>query len=111
MRLVVFYPHFNTTVPFAGQFVLIDGTTFELKDVWGKTSAPFGYDFWYQPRHNVMISTEWGAPWALRKGFKPQDVADGKGSRPNQSDNYERIVLIVILEVACCKPWNIIVEI
>ena len=23
---------------------------------------PFGYDFWYQPRHNVMVSSEWAAP-------------------------------------------------
>uniref|UniRef100_A0A3P8T1I8 Methanethiol oxidase n=1 Tax=Amphiprion percula TaxID=161767 RepID=A0A3P8T1I8_AMPPE len=34
-------------------------------------AAPFGYDFWYQPRHNVMISTEWGAPKALVNGFDP----------------------------------------
>ena len=22
----------------------------------------FNYDFWYQPRHNVMVSSEWAAP-------------------------------------------------
>src|SRR6218665_1697684 len=37
-----------------------------------------GYDFWYQPRHNVMISTEWGAPWAIKTGFNPEHVAQGK---------------------------------
>jgi len=36
-----------------------------------------GYDFWYQPRHNVMISTEWGAPQRIKNGFDPQHVADG----------------------------------
>uniref|UniRef100_A0A8C1JLI5 Methanethiol oxidase n=1 Tax=Cyprinus carpio TaxID=7962 RepID=A0A8C1JLI5_CYPCA len=40
-------------------------------------AAPFGYDFWYQPRHNVMISTEWGAPKALGNGFNPADVRAG----------------------------------
>jgi selenium-binding protein 1 len=60
-----------------GAFMLIDGETFTLKDTWSKTSAEFGYDFWYQPRHNVMISTEWGHPWALSKGFDPQHVAKG----------------------------------
>ena len=25
------------------------------------------YDFWYQPRLNVMVSSEWGAPSAFTK--------------------------------------------
>lgn len=37
-----------------------------------------GYDFWYQPRHNVMISTEWAAPNVLRDGFNPADVEAGE---------------------------------
>ena len=37
-----------------------------------------GYDFWYQPRFNVMISTEWGEPKALTKGFKVEDLQAGK---------------------------------
>ena len=37
-----------------------------------------GYDFWYQPRFNVMISTEWGEPKALTKGFKVEDVQSGE---------------------------------
>lgn len=37
----------------------------------------FGYDFWYQPRFNTMISTSWGAPKAFRQGFNLQHVADG----------------------------------
>lgn len=44
-------------------------------------AAPFGYDFWYQPRHNVMISTEWGAPKALADGFNLAHVADGESCR------------------------------
>ncbi|KAI4793377.1 hypothetical protein KUCAC02_032764 [Chaenocephalus aceratus] len=47
-----------------GGFVLLDGETFEVVGNWEHPgeAAPFGYDFWYQPRHNVMISTEWGRP-------------------------------------------------
>lgn len=40
-------------------------------------SPSFGYDFWYQPRHNTMISSSWGAPLAFSKGFNPQHVAEG----------------------------------
>ena len=41
----------------------------------------FNYDFWYQPRHNVMVSSEWGAPETVSKGFNPADVASGKYGR------------------------------
>ena len=41
-------------------------------------AAPFGYDFWYQPRHNVMISSEWGEPNTFLHGFNPAHVAEGK---------------------------------
>ena len=46
---------------------------------WIKDGAysPFGYDFWYQPRHNVMISSEWGVPNLFKDGFNPQHVAEG----------------------------------
>uniref|UniRef100_A0A8C1SG58 Methanethiol oxidase n=1 Tax=Cyprinus carpio TaxID=7962 RepID=A0A8C1SG58_CYPCA len=62
-----------------GGFVLLDGETFEVIGNWEQPgeAAPFGYDFWYQPRHNVMISTEWGAPKALGNGFNPADVRAG----------------------------------
>ena len=63
----------------AGSFLLLDGNTFEVAGTWEKegTSSPFGYDFWYQPRHNVMISSEWGIPNLFLNGFNPQHVADG----------------------------------
>ena len=41
-------------------------------------AAKFGYDFWYQPAHNVMISSEWGAPKAFMKGFDLEDFKAGK---------------------------------
>uniref|UniRef100_A0A1I7U2T7 Vacuolar protein sorting-associated protein 62 n=1 Tax=Caenorhabditis tropicalis TaxID=1561998 RepID=A0A1I7U2T7_9PELO len=54
----------------SGNFLLLDGKTFEPKGTWpsdGKT-VPFNYDFWYQPRGNIMISTEWGSPNHIKKG-------------------------------------------
>ena len=32
------------------------------------------YDFWYQPYHNVMVSTEWGHPKSFFKGLDMADV-------------------------------------
>ena len=67
----------------AGGFVLIDGKTFKIKGNWeapGNNTA-FGYDFWYQPRHNVMVSSEWGEPQCFLKGFDPSHVAEGKYGR------------------------------
>lgn len=55
----------------------MDGQSFIVKGTWEKKPLEFGYDYWYQPYHNVLISTEWGAPKAFRSGFNPQHVADG----------------------------------
>ncbi|PSN38124.1 Selenium-binding protein 1-A [Blattella germanica] len=54
-----------------GDFVLIDTNTFEVKGTWtiGDKKAKFGYDFWYQPYWDVMVSSEWGAPKSFKKGF------------------------------------------
>ena len=62
-----------------GGFALLDGETFEVVGNWELPgeAAPFGYDFWYQPRHNVMMSSEWAAPKALANGFNPEHVKEG----------------------------------
>jgi len=63
-----------------GSFVLLDGKTFKPKGTWprGKEDvADYGYDFWYQPYHNVMISTEWGHPRCFFKGLDMNDVMKG----------------------------------
>lgn len=59
-------------------FLLLD-SDFNVKGRWEKPghSPLFGYDFWYQPRHNTMISTSWGAPSAFSKGFNLEHVANG----------------------------------
>uniref|UniRef100_A0A8C5SJF8 Methanethiol oxidase n=1 Tax=Laticauda laticaudata TaxID=8630 RepID=A0A8C5SJF8_LATLA len=59
-----------------GGFVLVDAETWEVKGTWNHPGdeAPQGYDFWYQPRHNVLISTEWGVPKYFVNGFNPEDL-------------------------------------
>jgi selenium-binding protein 1 len=37
----------------------------------------FRYDFWYQPYHNVMISTEFGAPKYFMAGLDLEHVKSG----------------------------------
>ena len=56
---------------------------FEIVGRWEKdiTGMNFSYDFWYQPRHNVMVSTEWGAPKTFIPGFKLEDVSNSKYGR------------------------------
>ncbi|CAG0912874.1 unnamed protein product [Notodromas monacha] len=78
-----------------GSFVLLDGNTFEVKGTWEKDqdSLPLGYDFWYQPFHNVMISTEWGFPKAFKTGFNPTHVAEGMyGTSLNVWDWKKRVL-------------------
>jgi hypothetical protein len=42
----------------------------------GEQKAKFGYDFWYQPHWDVMVSSEWGAPKSFKKGFALADTQD-----------------------------------
>ena len=62
-----------------GGFLLLDDG-FNIVGAWERDKAAmrFNYDFWYQPRHNVMVSSEWGAPNTYKPGFKLEDVKAGK---------------------------------
>ena len=62
--------------------MLIDGKTLKITGKWEKDAAEFGYDFWYQPRHNVMISSEWGVPKIVKHGFDPAHVDEGECRLP-----------------------------
>ena len=65
-----------------GGFILLD-EDFNIAGRWTDDTGPmkFNYDFWYQPRHNVMVSSEWGAPNTVSQGFNPDEVAAGKYGR------------------------------
>jgi len=62
-----------------GGFLLLNDK-FEPKGRWEKDAKGmnFNYDFWYQPRHNVMVSSEWGAPKTFAPGPNFDDVKAGK---------------------------------
>jgi len=64
----------------AGGFAVLDAQTFEIKGRWenGDQTPPFNYDFWYQPRKNTLVSSEFGAPNAYEKGFDLADVEAGR---------------------------------
>ncbi|NEU74249.1 beta-propeller fold lactonase family protein [Hassallia byssoidea VB512170] len=61
-----------------GGFLLLD-KNFDIAGRWENKAKEmrFNYDFWYQPRHNVMVSSEWGAPKTYYPGFNLKDVTDG----------------------------------
>jgi selenium-binding protein 1 len=61
-----------------GALLQLDGRTCEVKRVWSVDSAAFGYAFWYKPSWNVLITSEWGAPNAWRRGFRLPDLLDGQ---------------------------------
>ncbi len=67
----------------SGGFALLDAKTFELKGRWedGGEQPPLNYDFWYQPRKNVLVSSEFGEPNAFEPGFNLEDVSAGKYGR------------------------------
>jgi len=65
-----------------GGFLLLD-QDFKILGRWekGTEGLQFNYDFWYQPRLNVMVSSQWGTPNTIRPGFKMEDVKAGKYGR------------------------------
>jgi len=74
-----------------GGFLLLD-QSFEIVGRWEKPRQPlnFNYDFWYQPRHNVMVSSEWAAPNTFRGGFQLEDVQAGKYGQSLQFWDWEK---------------------
>jgi methanethiol oxidase len=66
-----------------GGFAVLDARDFSIAGVWEreKNGQEFMYDFWYQPRQNTLVSSEWGAPNTFLDGFNPADVAAGNYGR------------------------------
>lgn len=62
-----------------GGFLLLN-PDFSIAGRWERSTAGmrFNYDFWYQPRLNVMVSSEWGSPTTYQKGFDLADVMLGR---------------------------------
>lgn len=43
----------------------------------------FGYDFWYQPYFDIMVSSEWGAPKKFKNGLNLDDLPEYYGHSLN----------------------------
>jgi methanethiol oxidase len=93
-----------------GGFLLLN----DKFEVTGRWEAPdsgmtLNYDFWYQPRQNVLVSSEWGAPNTIKDGFKLEDVKAGRyGRKLNFWDwNDKRIVESVDLGEAGLIPLEV----
>ncbi|ELY78586.1 selenium-binding protein SBP56-related protein [Natrinema pallidum] len=55
---------------------------FEIEGRWEPPGEiEMNYDYWYQPRQNVMVSTEWAAPKTYYPGFDLDDVEAGNYGR------------------------------
>ncbi len=67
----------------AGGFAVLDAKTFEVKGRWenGGPHPPMNYDFWYQPRSDTLVSSEFGEPNAFEPGFDLADVQAGRYGR------------------------------
>jgi selenium-binding protein 1 len=77
------YLHLNQDFEIMGRW------TGKLEDM----DIDYSYDFWYQPRQNMMVSTEWASPNTFMPGFELEDVAKGKyGSKVHFWDFKERKV-------------------
>eukprot|EP01083_Nonionella_stella_P090464 252713_1 len=53
---------------------------FEVETRWIKDASQrpkYNYDFWYQPYHNIMVSSEWGTPEAFSQGLNPEHLKQG----------------------------------
>lgn len=63
-----------------GGFAVLDSSNFEVKGRWenDKGGQELMYDFWYQPRKNTLVSSEFGVPNAYEKGFDLEDVSSGR---------------------------------
>jgi methanethiol oxidase len=78
-----------------GGFAVIDARTFEVKGRWenGGERPPMNYDFWYQPRKNALVSSEFAEPNAYEPGFDLEDVAKGRYGRRLHFWNLEQRTL------------------
>lgn len=65
-----------------GGFLQLD-ENFDIAGRWERErdGMDFNYDFWYQPRQNVMVSSGLAAPNTYYPGFQLDDVAAGLYSR------------------------------
>jgi selenium-binding protein 1 len=73
---------------------------FEIVGRWDTPGdIELNYDFWYQPRRNVMLTSEWAAPKTYQPGFDPEDVEAGKYGHRVSVWNWETQKVIQTLDL------------
>jgi selenium-binding protein 1 len=84
-----------------GGFAVLDARDFSIAERWerGSNGYQFMYDFWYQPRQNTLVSSEWGAPNTFQDGFDPTDVGLGKYGRRLHFWDLERHQLVQTIDL------------
>jgi selenium-binding protein 1 len=84
-----------------GGFAVLDAKDFSVLGRWDeeKNGQEFMYDFWYSPRHNTLLSSEWGAPNTFLDGFNPADVAEGRYGRQLHFWDLERKAKIQTIDL------------
>jgi methanethiol oxidase len=84
-----------------GGFAVLDARDFSIAERWerGSNGYQFMYDFWYQPRQNTLVSSEWGAPNTFQDGFDPTDVGLGKYGRRLHFWDLERHELVQTIDL------------
>ena len=75
-----------------GGFAVLDAHTFEVLGRWERDRGEqrLNYDFWYQPRQNALVSSEFADPNAYEKGFDVADLKAGRYGRRLHFWNLER---------------------
>jgi methanethiol oxidase len=84
-----------------GGFAVLDAKDFSVQGRWEDDSGDleFSYDFWYSPRHNTLLSSEWGAPNTVKDGFNPDDVGAGKYGRKLHFWDLERKAIVQSIDL------------
>ncbi|MFC4357089.1 selenium-binding protein SBP56-related protein [Halobium salinum] len=82
-----------------GGFLLLNDD-FEVTGRWDPPGEiGMNYDYWYQPRHDVMISSEWAAPKTFLPGFDLEDVEAGKYGRKLNVWNWSEREVVQTLDL------------
>lgn len=88
-----------------GQFLVIDGkNNFTVKGTWSNRTTKYGYDFWYQPAFDVMVSSEWGAPKAFKTGLNLSQLNDYYGHSLNIW-SWSKKTLIKTIDLGTTGGW------
>jgi selenium-binding protein 1 len=83
-----------------GGFLQLD-ENFDIAGRWEKErdGMDFNYDFWYQPRQNVMVSSGLAAPKTYYPGFNLDDVAAGLYSHRINLWNWQERKLVQSIDL------------